>query len=122
VPSATTFADRGRHQRDDLAIEFLRKGHHTLHVVDRLLALRHVLGGQVALAQRERDRAPARAAVLLQQRAHFLGVELVRFTRNLERIDARLLHALDRALDRFGAHPVVGSDHLRHGVPPVGQR
>src|SRR6185436_13732042 len=51
------------HQRNDLAIEFLRKGHYSLHVVDRLLALRHVLGGQVALAQRERDRAPARAPV-----------------------------------------------------------
>ena len=103
-------ADRGRHHRDDLAVELLGQRDHALHVVDGLLALRDVLGGEVALAQRQRDRAPALAAVVGQELAHFLRVVLVGLARDLERVDAGLAHALDRALDGFGAHPVVGGD------------
>src|SRR5437660_936205 len=81
-------------------------------------ALRRILRGQVAIAERQRDRAPAADAVLLQQRATLLGRILLGLAADLDALEAEALDALQRDLERLGAHPVVRGQV--HGGLPKG--
>ena len=100
-------ADRDRHHGDNLAVDFLGQRDDPLHVVDRLGALRRILCRKIPVTERERHRAPGLAPIFLQQRAHFLGIVLVRLAGDLQRVDSGLLHAFDGAADRLRPHPVV---------------
>src|SRR5690606_11368179 len=91
-------------------------GDDALDVVDGTGALALVPGGEIALAQRQRDRAPAAYAMLLQECARFLDVVLGRLAGYLDALVAVFLDPGERLGQRLGAHPIMR--RKMHGIPP----
>ena len=90
----------------------------SLTYCDRARALRLVPGGEVALAEHQRHRAPAADAVFLQQSLRVsLGLVLRRLAGDLDALVAEPLDPLQRRLQRLRPHPVVR--RKMHGRPPA---
>src|SRR5690606_123463 len=111
-------AARAGHERDALAVELADHRQHVLDVLDRALALPLIPGSEVPVAQHQGHRAPAPNAMLLAQGARFPGLVLLGFARNLDRLIAELLDALERHLERLRPHPVVRRKMHDQSFPP----
>ena len=111
-------ADRGRHDRDDLAAEARDERQAVLDVGDARRARVRILVHEVARAHHQRHRAPALEPVVLQQPAHEVRVIALRLARDLDPVVAHAREPFDRALDRLRAHPVVHRHLDRHRSPP----
>ncbi len=94
-------ADRAGHDRDLLPVELLDHRDAVLHVLHGRGALLLVLGAQVALGERQRDRAPARQAVVGEQLADVGRVVLVGLALDLDAPVAEAGEPGNGDLDRF---------------------
>ena len=80
---------------------------HVLHVLHRHRPVLAAGRQQVAIAEHQRHRAPARQPVVLQQLADVLGVVSLGLAADLDRVVAAFRQPRDRRLDRLRPHPVV---------------
>jgi hypothetical protein len=100
-------ADRGRHDGHLGAVETGDQVDAVLGVLHGHRPVRLVGGDQVALAEHERDRAPAAQAVLAERLPDLVQPVLLRLPADLDALVAVLRQPRAGHLERLGPHPVV---------------